>query len=787
MPRMRILSGLNPAPFLLSHSTLVPGRSFAPVATRGFSSGPCAGASRMDEVKLKLRAALHVVLYSILITPLLVWVGFLFPHLTAKVLGFQVLVELAASMLVILYILEGSQSRKHRESWLDPLRSRLTIALTIFLAYSWCSALMGVDLTRSLWGFMDRQDGLILLLHLLAWLLVLSLYFRDGHRVPGGAANQTKPQSYSFHQSAGLSSYVRFSFWVSVVVASSGLLEWVWTNTGAIVPDVIKSSVPGRVAGLMGNPMALGPYLILHFFYGIFRLWSVLRARQPSNDSTRRRSGKKVLSLMGGLLVQLTALSLGYTRGVIFGLAFGIVALTGAVSLGCSFPRWIRAGAASLAMLLIVCATGIWVFRDTGTVRNFKFLRRLTQVLPSENLTTKTRIMTWNSALDGVWDYPWLGWGHGNVYYPLNKYYDPQTVRFEKGSTASRFTWSDKSHSAYVDLLVEKGAVGVLLFVVLLYTLVRSLWNGKDRLLSVCLLGGFTSYGVSILVAFDSFGSLFAVFLFLAVVVYTTESEPTGRRLPEVEPATKPRKKRPVNVNENQWIGVLAISGCTVLLIWANLQIGLANRTYLQAMVTFPRRPDYGISLYDRAFQYYSPYVGRHKLNCANLAAQVFALNPQSLGRSRVIDLVSRMAEEAVAAHPGDVAIHMTLNDIYNGIAQQTDKRLLKIAETYGLKALELSPRRQEAMVHLGRTYLLKEEPDRAVELNRRMVAVYSDFPVAHWLLGLSLSANEQVEEAKAEIREAFRLGYRLQGGRDENAIQRLFTDQELRKLGAAP
>ena len=159
----------------------------------------------MNETKLKLRAALHLILYSILITPLLVWLGFLFPHLTAKVLVFQVLVELAVGVLVVLYILKGSQG----ESSLDPLRSPLTIVLIIFLAYSLGSAVMGVDLTLSLWGFMDRQDGLILLLHLLAWLLVLGMYFGNSHRVPARGPKQKSPRFID--QSADISSYVRFS------------------------------------------------------------------------------------------------------------------------------------------------------------------------------------------------------------------------------------------------------------------------------------------------------------------------------------------------------------------------------------------------------------------------------------------------------------------------------------------------------------------------------------------------------------------------------------------------
>ena len=49
----------------------------------------------------------------------------------------------------------------------------------------------------------------------------------------------------------------------------------------------------------------------------------------------------------------------------------------------------------------------------------------------------------------------------------------------------------------------------------------------------------------------------------------------------------------------------------------------------------------------------------------------------------------------------------------------------------------------------LGRTYILRNEPRRAVELNETMVRSYPDFALGHWFLGLSLIADNVQERAQ--------------------------------------
>ena len=145
------------------------------------------------------------------------------------------------------------------------------------------------------------------------------------------------------------------------------------------------------------------------------------------------------------------------------------------------------------------------------------------------------RVMVWRSTARGFWDHPLLGWGHNNVYYALNRYYDPRHASFQPDFSESRATWYDKSHNALLDILIEKGAAGALLFLALSIAVVINLARMKDKALSLCLTGALSAYAFSDLVAFDSFGSMFGLYLSLAVLVLSAR--------PKEAPNPEPRKK----------------------------------------------------------------------------------------------------------------------------------------------------------------------------------------------------------------------------------------------------
>jgi tetratricopeptide (TPR) repeat protein len=129
-----------------------------------------------------------------------------------------------------------------------------------------------------------------------------------------------------------------------------------------------------------------------------------------------------------------------------------------------------------------------------------------------------------------------------------------------------------------------------------------------------------------------------------------------------------------------------------------------------------------------------------------------------------------------------DAATYMYANDMLNNLALTRGRRYTEEAVRYGKRALELSPRRQEAIFYLGRTYVLREEPARAIELNRGMVTDVPGFAVGHWFLGLSLIAAGEMEEGKREILQSKEMGYRLSPSELES-MRKYFDAEEFERL----
>ena len=102
--------------------------------------------------------------------------------------------------------------------------------MAIYLIYSLVNSIFGIDFRRSLWGFVDRQDGLVLWLHFFAWFAVVVWFYSTtqtrfsaephGHTVKDRAPTPVLKER-------GIFSYVRFSFWVSFAVALTALMEWI--------------------------------------------------------------------------------------------------------------------------------------------------------------------------------------------------------------------------------------------------------------------------------------------------------------------------------------------------------------------------------------------------------------------------------------------------------------------------------------------------------------------------------------------------------------------------------
>jgi tetratricopeptide (TPR) repeat protein len=350
----------------------------------------------------------------------------------------------------------------------------------------------------------------------------------------------------------------------------------------------------------------------------------------------------------------------------------------------------------------------------------------------------------------------------------------------------SKATWYDKSHNAYLDLLVEEGVFGAILFSAVVAFVIKTLWQMEDRRLALCLACGFIAYAISNAVAFDSFGSLFGAFLYLAGLSCVKFRKNQGKQpMRESEHVFSggPWKSLGRRLGWFAKSGLIGTGLVLCLALYGNLGIGMSNAGFLEAQRNFAQDPALGIRLYERAFAGFSPYAAKEKLNCAYLIVNGLITKRSLPDASANTESALRLAREAISCHPQDAAFHMILNDLYNGLALYADKKYLTDAEASGIKALHLSPKRQEAIFYLGRTYVIKGEARRAVELNRSMVEEFPGFPLAHWFLGLSLLADTQNDLAKVEITKAIGLGYKFQNSSEADTVRQLFGETGFNEL----
>jgi O-antigen ligase len=661
--------------------------------------------------------------------------------------------------------------------------------LAAFLAYSFLSALLGLDLTRSLWGFIERQDGLVLLLHFFAWATVAAWVFSRN----SGDAGKIAGLRGLFSAKAGFRSYLFFSFWISTIVALMALLESGVRFDGILHPLFEVLSSPVRLSGAFGLPTTLGPYLLFHFFCGIYFLttWTGTVAESQGGESRPNpiwravRSATMAVIVAAEILIVIVVVA-GQTRGVIFALICGLISM-GVLLVSVLQPRClVKAAGITLILCLALASALIWRYRDSSFISRIPVLQRLTHITPSEDVNAYVRLLAWQSAYRGFWDRPVFGWGHNNVYYALNKHYDPRQIPANATTQLVGATWWDKSHNFVIDLAVERGIVGLLSYLFLLAIIARSLWRMPDRWLAICLGGGLVGYIVSNAVAFDNFGSLFGFFLMLAGIGSLGNPETVARIQALLErkgKTVKSEKKQMVQDRRPPRLRVALLMVLAIIGIYTNLEMAIADHKFLQAHSAFAADPATGVSLFEQAFSHYSPYAAKEKIACAYLLVNSVINKVQVSQSFEAGPLILRLTREALAAHPQDAVIYMKLNDLYNGLALHMNPDFAKNAEVFGRTALELSPNRQEAMILLGRTYIIRNEAGLTVDLNRRMLQSH-DFPLGHWLLGLSLLQNNQREEARMEIRQAISRGYQLSVA-DISTLKGLLGEKEFSELSA--
>jgi len=260
-----------------------------------------------------------------------------------------------------------------------------------------------------------------------------------------------------------------------------------------------------------GNPTILASFLVIVPFLAGYAF-----------SYARRVSTRYALAALALLSFAVSFLS--EARGALLAFIVGS-AWVAAIGFFTSARRAaIRTRAVYAGVAIIIGVAGLLLFVPSATAP-------LTNAVAQEisSFSKEPRFFLWKAALEGFSDRPFIGRGYGAFDAVFEEHYQPPLIAQE--------AWFDSAHNHYLDILIDGGIVGLLLylafFVSVLYAIHRRLfrppsggWHASPR---AYLAGAVIAYLVNNVFIFSSLAPTLIVLAIVAYLLSDTERPAVAR------------------------------------------------------------------------------------------------------------------------------------------------------------------------------------------------------------------------------------------------------------------
>jgi O-antigen ligase/tetratricopeptide (TPR) repeat protein len=573
--------------------------------------------------------------------------GLFFPFITGKNFLFHVIVELLLGGWIILAI---------RNPRFRPRVTPLLISIAVFVGIIALADFFGEYAPKSIWSNFERMEGLVTLVHLLAYFVVVS-----------SVLNTERLWSWFWNTSVV----------VSIVVGIYGLFQLF----GQL--QIYQGGV--RIDATLGNAIYLALYMLIHFF-----ITAVLLSRW--------RGAVFVRYLYATAMVfQFAILYFTATRGAMLGILGGVMITAILIAILERDNRRLRKIAGGIVALIIILVGGFFLVRNTNFVTDSPILSRFASI-SLENVSAQTRLTIWGIAWEGFKEKPILGWGQENFNRVFNKHYEPTLYNQEQ--------WFDRVHNIVLDWLISGGILGLLSYlfisVVFLYLLWRrTLSSTVERSLLTGLLAG---YLFSMLFVFDN---IVSYMLFFSLLAYVSSN---SARNSDVVDESRGLPSGDRNITNHFVIPLVVI--LTIFTIYAVNYKGLATARTLINALSPQQNNDISLNLaqFQKAFAYDS--IGKQEVVEQVMQAVVPTVRAESVDNDTKIEFVSFMKNavlEQLKEQPGDARLHLFYGSTLSALGIYDE------AEEHLQIALSLSPNKPVIYVELAANYMRKEEYQTAL------------------------------------------------------------------------
>lgn len=428
----------------------------------------------MNMFKNILRYGLLACIFAVPLVPIYVANSMFFPYITGKNFLFRFLVEIAFFLWAGLAIMDADYR---------PKRSWLLGAFFVFGAMMTLADVFGENALKSIWSNYERMEGLVTVLHLLAYFIVLT-----------SALNEK---------------LWRWVVWTSFGVASLiGIM-----GLGQL------SQHTERIDASLGNSTYLGGYMLVHIF---LILYFILRRINLSVKDVEEQwvvGWYVLLGLFYGVVMYFTG-----TRGSLLGFIGGIIVV--AIILAIKERKHPAIKKISMGLLGAVVLIVIFLgsVRGTEFAKNRPLIDRFSAIVTLDlkgyaESAGFTRFTLWNMAWQGVKERPLLGWGQDNFTYVFAKYYDPKMYTQEP--------WFDRTHNVFFDWLIAGGFLGLISYLSIFVVALWYLWKRDEFAVweKAVFSGLIVAYFIHNFFVFDNLTSYILIAIVLSYVHIRLENK----------------------------------------------------------------------------------------------------------------------------------------------------------------------------------------------------------------------------------------------------------------------
>ncbi len=655
-----------------------------------------------QKISKYIRWALIGVLYSILLTPLLVSGRFLFPFITTKTMYFRLLVELA----IILYISLAMLDSKFR-----PRMTKLSWAIVSFGFIIFITGITGVDFYKTFWGTIERGEGFLTISHLIIYFLILTWVLKT--------------------KKAWLD-YLTGIVFVGVFVNFYAALQRLDVKYFFLYGHIIHPG-EGRLSATIGNADFMGAFTLAQFFLG-----TLLFLKR------KHIIWKIILPVI--ILFDFYILFQTQTRGALLGWLAASILLSFlyAIKSPHKIKKYVGLG---ILILIVGVALGVWLSRNSQWVQSNTTLRRLSNI-SRHDITTESRLLSWDSSWKGWKDRFIFGYGWENYNIAFNKYFHAEIFR-DQGSQL----WFDRAHNTVFDVAVTTGIIGLLNYLAIFgfafYYLFKNLKYDFD--LSAVLIALLTAHFLQNIFVFDVLATYILLFIVLARVAFIAFKNQT-----QLE--DQPSKKNEFNV-------LIFASGLIIVLFGAyvfNIKPLQANKKSIDALIAASaNKEELALKFFNEAINMgtYQTSEIRQKL-----ADNIILYNNTRNGLTRAqvrknFQMAIKVLKDNIKQHPKDVQNYLYLMAILNKAGSYDHKYYNEVIKL-GQEALPLSPTRPQTYFEIGQALMSLKKYDEGIEYFKKAVALNPKTLESHWNLMTAYILAGRNDKVKEEEKFMLSRGY---------------------------